>query len=217
MDMLWKVGKEEITKLTFEDIRQTIFNSNKNYMAKDEQIFNEIKLRMRKLFDLKELSLIEKNQFIKIIKDYIDKSLKAMNTRCPFENKIIQNFKALDIKNFSRSSWVSLIDAFPHLIHDENQILNELNRFRDLDFKEKDMAFEENDDFEIWDVWKNFENIHGKTFPNMCKLGTIVLSLPISTAAVEREFKQLKAIKTEIRSSLKSETLNSILLTKDSI
>ena len=43
------------------------------------------------------------------------------------------------------------------------------------------------------------------------------MAFPTSTASVEREFKQLKFIKTLNRTSLKEETLDSILIAKDMI
>ena len=39
-------------------------------------------------------------------------------------------------------------------------------------------------------------------FPNLSKIGAICLSIPVTTASVERSFSQMKLIKTRLRSSL---------------
>src|SRR5205085_32183 len=64
------------------------------------------------------------------------------------------------------------------------------------------------------EVWGEFTKDYGQKFPNVCKLATCILSLPNSTAIVERCFKQLKLIKTAQRSSLAERTLDSLIVTK---
>ena len=39
-------------------------------------------------------------------------------------------------------------------------------------------------------------------FPNLNKMGAICLSIPVTTASVERTFSQMKLINTHLRSSL---------------
>ena len=39
-------------------------------------------------------------------------------------------------------------------------------------------------------------------FPNLCKLATICLTIPVSTASVERSFSKMKLIKTRLCNSL---------------
>ena len=39
-------------------------------------------------------------------------------------------------------------------------------------------------------------------FPNLSKIGAMCLSIPVTTASVERSFSQMKLIKTCLRSSL---------------
>ena len=43
-------------------------------------------------------------------------------------------------------------------------------------------------------------------FPNLCKIATISLSIPVSTTSVERSFSQMKLIKIRLRSSLNDKT-----------
>ena len=49
-------------------------------------------------------------------------------------------------------------------------------------------------------------------FPNLRKIGAICLSIPVTTALVERSFSQMKLIKTRLRSSLNDKSLSKIAL-----
>ena len=50
-------------------------------------------------------------------------------------------------------------------------------------------------------------------FPNLCKIATISLSIPVSTASVQRSFSQMKLIKTRLRSSLNDKSLSYLMKT----
>ena len=47
--------------------------------------------------------------------------------------------------------------------------------------------------------------------PNLSKLGEIYLTLPVSTASVERSFSQMKLIKTRLRSQLSVDSLSDLM------
>lgn len=48
-------------------------------------------------------------------------------------------------------------------------------------------------------------------FPNLCKIASIGLTIPVSTASVERSFSQMKLIKTRLRNSLSEGTLTQLV------
>ena len=48
-------------------------------------------------------------------------------------------------------------------------------------------------------------------FPNLSKMGAICLSIPVTTASVERSFSQMKLIKTHLRSSLNDKSLSNLM------
>ena len=50
-----------------------------------------------------------------------------------------------------------------------------------------------------------------KMFFVLCKIATINLSIPVSTASVERSFSQMKLIKTRLRSSLNDKSLSHLM------
>ena len=48
-------------------------------------------------------------------------------------------------------------------------------------------------------------------FPNLSKIGAICLSIPVTTASVERSFSQMKLNKTHLRSSLNDKSLSNLM------
>ncbi len=48
-------------------------------------------------------------------------------------------------------------------------------------------------------------------FPNLSKIASICLTLPVSTASVERSFSQMKLIKTRLWNSLYEGTLSHLM------
>ena len=48
-------------------------------------------------------------------------------------------------------------------------------------------------------------------FPNLSKIDAICLSIPVTTASVERSFSQMKLIKTRLRSSLNDKSLSNLM------
>ena len=48
-------------------------------------------------------------------------------------------------------------------------------------------------------------------FPNLSKIGAICLSIPVTTASVERSFSQMKLIGTRLRSSLNDKSLSNLM------
>ena len=112
----------------------------------------------------------------------------------PFDNKIVNQFRVLNLDEFSRSGWIHLIEEFPNIADDEVKALEELNRFRDLITK-KNYLFGEDEltkeKLSVLERWNLFYRQYRNEFPQITKLATSILSLPISTAAVEREIKKM--------------------------
>ena len=48
-------------------------------------------------------------------------------------------------------------------------------------------------------------------FPNVSKIASIGVTMPVSTASVERSFSQMKLIKTRLRNSLSESTLAQLM------
>lgn len=84
----------------------------------------------------------------------------------------------------------------------------------------RQQAFEEKSsaDLQWCDYWKMIRDCKTTTgeakYPNLMKFVGILASLPFSNASVERIFSQLKLVKTDHRSNLKSTSLTSLLQSK---
>ena len=48
-------------------------------------------------------------------------------------------------------------------------------------------------------------------FSNLSKIGAVCLSIPVTTASVERSFSQMKLIKTRLRNSLNDKSLSNLM------
>ena len=48
-------------------------------------------------------------------------------------------------------------------------------------------------------------------FPNLCRIASIALSIPVSTASVERSFSKMKLIKTRLRNTLSGSSLSNLM------
>ena len=54
-------------------------------------------------------------------------------------------------------------------------------------------------------------SIYTEMFPNIAKLLSILLCLPVSTASVERSFSAMKTIKTRLRNRLSDTSLSHLM------
>ena len=66
----------------------------------------------------------------------------------------------------------------------------------------------------FWGAVSNMSNPDGKRFPIISKLTQALLSLPHSNAVVERIFSQVTLIKTQKRNSLRTSTMDALLMVK---
>jgi len=55
------IGMEEVSKLQFEEITKTVFDSNQFFLNSDDELFLELKLKVKKLYDLKLLPAAAKS------------------------------------------------------------------------------------------------------------------------------------------------------------
>jgi len=76
MDLFSITGHEDYLSLPFEDVKKIVFDGTKDYMKKDEELFSELKLKLKKVFDLTKLTPFGRKEFLKISKNYIDGCLK---------------------------------------------------------------------------------------------------------------------------------------------
>ena len=142
--------------------------------------------------------------------------------RFDFKNEILKNLAMLEPKKICGkeiTSLVPLYKLFPNLVDnsDLQNLDNEFREIRNLNFV--DMFGETLKNINGQDFWKTVLqtkcNDDVLAFPLMSKFVFNVLSLPHSSANVERTFSQININKTKSRNRLNVETLEGILLAKD--
>ena len=129
--------------------------------------------------------------------------------------KMLEFLKPENALGRNPSSLVEVFAALPYLdsMCDKGAADIEWRRLSlDCQFKE------EKDAAEFWKKQLLLKNEVGEPkFPNLKKVVACTLSLPHSNACVERLFSHLRRIKTDIRSSLKSTSLVSLLHIKNGL
>jgi hypothetical protein len=109
------------------------------------------------------------------------------------------------------------MDRFPVLKNHIPSVQLLDNEWRDLSLED----FESYDTMNVEKCWsKVFNATNGagrKRFPNVKQVISLLLILPFSNASVERVFSNLINIKSDKRNLLRTNTLRSILVSKDGI
>lgn len=149
---------------------------------------------------------------------YIE-SVKQILSRFPLKNSVFSKLEFIDPQVVISKKIKTISDVvthFPNLVTEGEiqQIDNEWRMLRNLIFNDFDLTSQ--DDVVVF--WKKISKIQcGDSEPKFSKLNSFVfniLCLPHSSANVERSFSQINLNKTATRNSLKSTTLEGILLTK---
>lgn len=151
--------------------------------------------------------------------DFYIEGCSQIIQRFPLKDNILEKLNFVDpviVKSGSVSSIVPIAVHFPNLIEAEN--LQKLdNQWRLLRNTEEIHSFP-NDVVLFWQEVHRLEMGNGELVFNLLfDFVKWILSLPVSSANVERKFSQLNLIKTNQRMSLNSTTAASLLYTKEYI
>lgn len=148
---------------------------------------------------------------LKALEYYVQLCLQIQN-RFPFGNSVFTKLSIIDPVSISEqkfNSIVTLAKEFPNIVDD----------IGGLDFEYRLLLTYpiEKDDIESY--WINiFTQKNGENdamFPLLTKFVKAMLSLPHSTAEVERIFSKLNLIKTKLRNRLNVSTCEAVILSKD--
>jgi len=105
-----------LLKLPFEEVRN-VFVGSSEYPAKDNKdYFLEMKLRLKNLFDITSLIALHKEEFSKVTREYIEEILESMENTIPLDDQVFNQIKALNVRQFSRSAWLNILELFPNLV-----------------------------------------------------------------------------------------------------
>lgn len=159
---------------------------------------------------------------IKAYNNFVDNCLSfyielchQMKQKFDFGNTVLKNLNVINPSVILNKSTdiIPLLQRFPNLICKEKyQILeNEVRELRLIDFEKNTL------NFDIF--WKYVSSIilsnNKPAFPNLCEFVNQLMTLPNSSANVERIFSQINLTKTKIRNPMETETLAAVLLSKD--
>lgn len=151
--------------------------------------------------------------------DFYTEGCSQIIQRFPLKNNVLEKLDFVDpaiIKSGSVSSLVPIALLFPNLIQPEN-LQNLDNQWRLLR-NTKDINTLSNDVILFWQEVHKMERGDGElAFNLLVNFVKCILSLPVSSANVERKFSQLNLIKTNQRMSLNSDTTASLLYAKEYI
>ncbi|XP_022161704.1 uncharacterized protein LOC111027613 [Myzus persicae] len=137
-----------------------------------------------------------------------------MYKRFPFNSdhmKLLKSMSVLDPKNIKNTISVAPIVAnFPKLNININDIDREWRMLRNHDL---------NFNLELMDFWKTVKDLKNgdnlEAFSSLTSFVSYILTLPHSSASVERLFSSINLNKTKIRNRISTETMSGILHSKN--
>ena len=170
--------------------------------------------------DIKE----ELKSFLQHVQLFYIEAAKQIKQRFPIDDDILKSLNILNpttINSTSASTVVRLANMFSNIIS-ENKVERIDTEWREIQFMDPSelpsSSEHRTDVVAFWDTISQMTDTSGEyRFPIVSRLMTSLLSLPHSNAEVERIFSQVAITKTKLRNSLKSSTLDSILVTKQSL
>lgn len=149
--------------------------------------------------------------------NFLVECARQIYIRFPFNSNEVISLKHmafLDLKNIKNTPTLGLISRFfPHLMNNPNELDREWRLFISDIKIDKDQP--------VLTFWKdNLSKIKGDEtlmYPELQQFITGLLSLPHSSACVERVFSAVNLNKTKLRNRLSTETLCGLLLSKQLI
>lgn len=150
------------------------------------------------------------NMFYTNVRNFYIELLQQIFKRFPFEGsaKAFKQFAFLDPQ--ALKSFKSLAPAAVYVYPEAN--LQELDTEFRLLLNNESLDFEEKDTIKFWKDVSRLKRVDGSLlYPHIIELVKRVLTLPHSTACVERIFSRVTDNKTKKRNRLEEETLSGIL------
>ena len=149
-------------------------------------------------------------KFLKIAKEFILIVIKSMKERLLFDNEWInKSMIAYWPKELNINTWSELSKKFSNIIPIHEEFETELDRFRVVygnirPFNDPPTSLQ------ILDAWAKQE----KDFPLISRLAKSLLTLPYTSAEVERLFSTFKVFKTSYRNRITAQNLEACLLSE---
>jgi len=129
-----------------------------------------------------------------------------MHEKLPFKDTFLENCEVLTFKSFNYEKWMALAKRFNNIIEPHN-FTSFSHEVKSLKHEFTLLQSRHNDSSNVLVFWDSL-----KDYPSIRKLALAILTLPYSTAAVERTFSMLRDIKDPRRNRLDSSAVESCLL-----
>ena len=214
----YHIMNDRYLKLSEEENITNYFNApQKNELLNPFDKFEEdFIIAYSDKINLSNLDQQDKKTFLTNIQNYFKNAMLAVEKY--FDFKSYRLFEILDISNRSSMStlqWIEAYTKFKDSIGDFpfSQIQMEIKDFKSL----KDQEIEGSNNLEQWAKINSLQCLENKRFPAISRTAQTLLSLPFSTAQIERVFSSLKLTKTPLRNRLGDQVLNSIMTVKESL
>ena len=149
---------------------------------------------------------------ISYLQQFLMRLLFKASQRLPFNDGLLQSIQYIFPNCFNGNEILNIAKRFTNIIPYEkfHTLYEELGKFKN-NLPTLKMLYVICKD----DIIQLYSDLNvSKSYPLFTTLATALLSFPHSTVEAERLFSQLKLIKTDRRMNLKSETIESLLLTK---
>jgi len=192
---------EEIYNINLEDDSEVnqyyeCFNSFKN-----ERFKSEI-----------EWGLIPKEKEIEImgeVRELILEILHQSKHYLPLKDEYIDLFKVLKPEDFDRNFWLELEKKFNNIIppNSYDKFIEDLDKIESYDFNSKTFIKAGSNLYAKWQILKEELDLQHIT----C-LAQNLLTIPVSSASLERVFSSLRHIKNPLRTNLSDDSLEACLL-----
>jgi len=176
------------------------------FMDTQECYQNVKKERFKTQIEWDNLSENQALSLVESFREFILEVLHKCKHYLPLSDSYIDLFKVLRPDAYDRECWLELSEKFPLFLsgNDYTTIIGELDLLEHFEFEKlnnKDSLFQRwnkiNEDIKI---------------PVIATMAQTLLSIPISSASIERTFSQLRLIQNHLRTNLSDETLEACLL-----
>ena len=205
----------EISKLPW-----TIEGKIKEYFRSDEDLIERMELELNKeLKEIKNFSIANAKDILSFCLQFLQKIVQELIFYFPLEDKIIKTFDLVNLPIDKGEFKKKLIDfnRIFKVSDDEQTIIKEVNEL----YKQNFQWARSNSSLQLW-AWiestMNQEDVRFKkpieAFPNLATIIRTAHVMPTSSATVEQSFSTLKLTKSSLRSRLKEETAQCLMLMK---
>lgn len=194
------------------------YNNPINFL-KNDQVY--LGIYAKDIISKTKLNHFELNEIIENCVNFYVELCRQIKNRFDF-NSNLKCLKIINPNNFingdySNNSVFEILKEFPNFVEEtEKQDLD--SEFRELNFLNFNEIFE-NKEIDLYNFWKTISEIKRgssfSAFPVLSKFIQNIMTLPHSSANVERIFSQINLNKTKIRNSLENESIEGILYCKD--